>query len=439
MLRLELIEIDPLDGGVGYGGDYGGSGSLVLNEYIAPQAKAKTGELWMSFLNDPSKKPFKVQDVASGQKVQVPSLPDAPVRFYLISNDPSGRKTVVNLNAARVRDLNVNKENKTPVIEQIGASTLDKIQIGIKNYLETARFRRIQISTTANFAPGTFVDYAIKDFDGIVKVIGALETIARPFSTVEATRWVRVAHSTTGGNYGPWSNVLGITYRNESENGVPVLRLGPPKISLLSGNWIFEFYPPLKNGYSARNLQFRLIHINNRKYSPGNVAANQTTITLNDELGLTTLSNLPPSGKMWIFGETISYASIGGPANNELQAVGRGLEKSVPTAWNAGQAFYPIFLQKDMGPTLIHTMPQHTDDFFLEYRWQNEYRDGGSDGWSQWSTGDVAFGSGSTAGTPDAPPPPPAVDPPPPAGYEDPYNPINDKRRKDDLLVQLSI
>ena len=310
----------------------------------------------------------------------------------------------------------VNTELTAPIIEQIGQSALTAVTVGVKNYSEKVRYRLIQVSNSNSFPAGANTVQSTHNFLDTVNIFGATETVTKTLAAIN--QFVRMAHSTDGVNFTAWSNVLPISFINESGYGLPELRAGGPLITLLGGNWFFTFYKPLKNGYNARNLEYRMLNDTNHKTSAGSWQATDTSITISNVTGL------PPNGRMVIAGshETFTYAGISG---STLTGCVRGLDKSGAQVIGDGVVIYPVEIQKALGDQLEVNFPQLHDTYYVEYRWTNDYFDNGNDGISQWSQGAIAYGTGDPVNDPPPPATPPAIPPAPPAGQENPYDPNN--------------
>src|SRR5205807_377462 len=69
-----------------------------------------------------------------------------------------------------------------------------------------------------------------------------------------------------------------------------------------------------------------------------------------------------------------------------------------------------VYFDQPLGVVKTASVPMSSYDAKVRYRWRNDYRAGGSDGWSAWSPYADAPGTGS-APPPPPPPPPPDDDP----------------------------
>lgn len=82
-----------------------------------------------------------------------------------------------------------------------------------------------------------------------------------------------------------------------------------------------------------------------------------------------------------------------------------------------------LITQRDIGNQTNYLLESPTEDANVDYRWQNEYRIDGSDGWSNWSAAEFY-----DFGTPPPPPPPdpPGGDPTDPGDVDPPFCFVDD-------------
>lgn len=358
-------------------------------------------------------------DAANQSTFVVPNAPAGDNFFKVIAYSDLGVQQS-GLNDSLVTVTSLNTELTTPVIEQLGESTLDAVIIGVKNYSEKVRYRLIQVSLNSNFPNGSATLQWVHSFNDTVNLFGAREKITRTFSNAQQTKYVRVAHSTNNVDFTNWSAPLEIIFKNEANEGVPTLIDKVGKVfNLVGGSWFFEFPPPLNNGGTAQKIQFRLLNDTKSKFLTYPKTATDFYFILNDTAGL------PANGKMWA-AETVTYGGING---NDIINLTRGVEGSDAIAHPAGDQIYLIEHEINISFTEDYTFPALGDNYHVHWRVLNHYRGGDSDGWSRWAYAGYAYGTNSIAANqapPEAsapPAPPPAVEPPPPVGYEDPYDP----------------
>lgn len=236
MLRLELSEIDQSgylgDGNSYDGGNAGanlGGNNLMLDDYIPTTVAARTGELWMSYLNNPAAKPFKIADVVAGQRVQIPYNVEDEVRFYLVSHDPSGKKSQADLNRAKVLDYTPNRETQIPIITPRAAGNAEII-FDVTNFSPLAKFRKILIADDANFT--TNLEIKSQGTQNQPGLISSVFLITRTGDlTLAKTKYVKIQHSSNGKVFGDFSQTKTVTFTNAGGTGGSGGGDTPPEIA----------------------------------------------------------------------------------------------------------------------------------------------------------------------------------------------------------------
>lgn len=304
------------------------------------------------------------------------------------------------------------------VIEKVGVATLDAVKVGIKNTPVDATHRKVEVSSSSSMTSPTTTITQLTD---TVLTFPNIETITRTYSSSPETKYVRISHSLNGRDYITASNILTIVFENELDYGEPILSSDPPTVELVGTNWLFGIQEPIQNNFNANYVEVRLYTPGNGVTASGSYSSSATSITLVDA------SSLPTEGRMKV-APTFETFSWTGKSGNTLTGVTRGIEKTTAASIANGDFMMPIMVQKQLGKVLSWQYPQEVDDYYFNYRWKNDYRANGSDGWSAWSQELTSAAAGSSNPTPpSAPTPPPAADPAPPSGYEDPTDPLNNK------------
>lgn len=318
-----------------------------------------------------------------------------------------------------VQNNAINLEQTASVIEQNGPSQNALVYVKVLEYSVNAKFRKIRVSTTSDFSSD--VQTTIIEADLLPnKILNAIEPITRSTGLGSAqTKYVEVSHSSQGVTYGEVSNILEIEFTNELEYGVPELQ-GPPEVYDAGANWRFVFPVPLTNNFNAQRLQYALLSDTNVQTVSGAHSNSATTIVLGNSSGL------PPEGRILVgdsLGEIFSYTANDGVTT--LSGITRGVDNTTAVALPNGTHLFPMEIEGELNNQREYQYGKLANDYILIYRWQNDYRENSSDGWSDWSDGTYAYGtvSGLPSGTP---PTPPAVPDPPPVGFQDPLDREND-------------
>jgi hypothetical protein len=273
---LELFDNSDYVGG-------GSGGTLFVDDYTPTTVKSTRGELWMSFINQPSKAPFKIGDVVAGQVVQIPLVADEPVRLYLISHDASGRRTTLGFSNAVTFDFQPNKELKIPVITQDGGAANAQINFIASNYTEKTKFRKIRYADDEDFT--TNVVYSLQSSENAQGIMSANFSILRT-GDLTATKdvFVQIAHSSNNIVFDRWSLAVPARFAASggsggSGGGTPPVSEAPPSglgLTQASGvvtlNW-------LNNGGTGNNVIERKINGGSWAELPDEVAYNVATTT----------------------------------------------------------------------------------------------------------------------------------------------------------------
>lgn len=390
---------------------------LIINVQFGSFVGKQRGKLlWMKpgesyqFLAD------LIPDSSNSSSYVVPNAPSGNNYFRVVAYNVDYFTQSTGMNDSLITIGTINTALLVPIIAKTGTATRANVQVGITNLNLTARFRKIEISTTPNFAPGTIAAPIIRDSAVDLRVLPAIENIGRNNNLDnDEIRYARISESTTGTAYSNPSNILELNYFNELEDGVPVLFDDPPTVSIFGGVLSFEWNYPLKNGYAPRSAIVRLLDVSQGRIAQNIYSNTDTEFVLNDASGL------PTDGQFYIAdtGETIGYTNISG---NVVQGVTRGVDGSTPLTIPNGASFVPVSIQRKLGDRLEWDVQQTSDSYIFQYRWVNR------NGYSLWSQGRLAGGSSAPPeDQPTEPTPPPAIEPPPPAEYEDPLDPSFNK------------
>lgn len=163
-----------------------------------------------------------------------------PVRVKDVNCDLSGKHPLVNLNGqqyvAAMFDDDVgervtpaptflqfprlegaNTELLVPTVFRRGAATNTSAEIEIRNYSTAARFRKIEVSDQSNMAnPAIIMQGTVNEPNALLDPVVRL---TRATQAGAATKYVRVAHSSSGEQYGAYSNVLMVTFADSAGGG----------------------------------------------------------------------------------------------------------------------------------------------------------------------------------------------------------------------------
>lgn len=273
---LELFDNSDYVGG-------GSGGTLFVDDYLPTTVKSTRGELWMSFINQPSKAPFKIGDVVAGQVVQIPLVADEPVRLYLISHDASGRRTTLGFSNAKTFDFQPNKELLIPVITQDGAAANAQINFIASNYTEKTKFRKIRYADDDEFT--TNVVESLQSSNNAQGVMGAGFSIIRT-GDLTGTKdvFVEIAHSSNNIVFDRWSLAVAATFAASGGSGgsgggtTPTSEAPPSNLGLSQSSGVVTL-DWINNGGTGNNVIERKINGGSWAELPDEVAYNVATTT----------------------------------------------------------------------------------------------------------------------------------------------------------------
>lgn len=195
--------------------------SLVLGTRadFTGSVRARTGELWMRLENEPDSLPIKIADVSAGETVSVPYNPayDGGIRLYLVSYGADGAPLSKTIDRAAQKIVFLNRETGAPVIGQTSAATNTTVGVGVSNYSDAARFRKIEIAETNNMSGAAVEILNAADFNN--NQLPTMFTVSRSAASANLTRFVRVSHSSNNAAYGAPSNILEIVFADAGGGG----------------------------------------------------------------------------------------------------------------------------------------------------------------------------------------------------------------------------
>ena len=194
--------------------------TLFLGDGVQGNAnKARVGELWMRLENEPNSLPVKIADVSAGETVSVPysAAFDAGARFYLISYGADGAPLSKTIETAAQKIVFLNRASEAPVIGQTSAATNTIVTVGVSNYSDAARFRKIEIAETSNLQNAAIQVFNAADFNN--NQLPTIFNVTRNAGSANLVRFVRASHSSNGSTYGTASNVLEIVFADSGGGG----------------------------------------------------------------------------------------------------------------------------------------------------------------------------------------------------------------------------
>lgn len=185
---------------------------LVQSDYTPFVVESVVGEVFMQNLTDGTA-PVYLGKAKVGQTLEIPFKfdKDADVKFYLNSADENGNKVFFAISEMVNQTLQIRLES-VPTIGQLSTATNTSISIGVSNYSDLARFRKIQVCDVNTFTGGTLSEDVQNAVDYTNNKLPVNFTLTRASSPSSATKYVRIAHSTNGTIYTAYSNVLTVTF-----------------------------------------------------------------------------------------------------------------------------------------------------------------------------------------------------------------------------------
>lgn len=368
---LEIFEDNDFVGGRGK--------TLFVDDYTPTKVPATQGELWMAFVNQPSKPPFKIGNVVAGQIVQIPLTSDEPVRLYLISHDASGRRVTFGFSNAQTKIFAANKETKIPIITQDGAALNTTINFITSNYSEKTKFRRIQYADDSAFTTNV-----IESNQGTENAQGLITpnfTITRTGDlTATKSVYVRIGHSSNNINFDRWSLPVLVTFANSGGTGgssggtTPGSAAPPSNLALSQASGIVTL-TWLNNGGTGNNVIERKIGSGDWAELPAEVASGIATTTDTPTTPGTNIyyyrvKNRSVTGYTLTENISVTVASGGGSAPTDFEAADTEIddvEIEINLSWTSNSSSGNIILESRMSfddpYVVLATLPATDEDY----------------------------------------------------------------------------
>lgn len=107
-----------------------------------------------------------------------------------------------------------NTEQGAPTIWQYAAATNTSVTIGINNYTNEARYRKVEVSPNADMTAA-----AAQVSEASAAALPATLTITKASEAATSVRYIRVSHSSNGTTFGAPSGVLAVTFADSGGTG----------------------------------------------------------------------------------------------------------------------------------------------------------------------------------------------------------------------------
>lgn len=175
----------------------GGNNIVIRPQAVAPYYPtgavnaAHIDVYWRTIADDGSVSSWsKLGTFSPGASYAFPFVPmtDTNVELSTISYSSSGVPSARNPNEGVRTTVAVQRETNIPVVAQVGDATADNVSIGISNYGQYARKRRIRIAESLSM--GALVSPIVEDFDAGVDTLPAIVDILREASFTPLFAWL---------------------------------------------------------------------------------------------------------------------------------------------------------------------------------------------------------------------------------------------------------
>lgn len=150
---------------------------------------------------------------------------DRLLRVTIISRGPSGQPDRSMMTDAVSKVVEISRETLASEVGQSGNSstvviesvTRSKVVLGVKGFSRAARYRKVEVAEDEAMTVG-LTTKIYDSADELSRELPYFVDVLRPSEGAAVTMYIRVAHS-GGLSYGPWSNVVEVTFPNASGIG----------------------------------------------------------------------------------------------------------------------------------------------------------------------------------------------------------------------------
>jgi hypothetical protein len=194
--------------------------SFVAESLFTPDpVESVEGEIWIQDLTKGTD-PVYFGKFKAGTTIKIPMklTEDKDLKIFLNSIDANGNKTTFKLAEMDNQTINVRLE-PVPVLGQISAATNTFVEIGVSNFTDAAKFRKIQTCENNAFTGASLVEAVQSAADYTNNKLPVNFFATRAANAISETIYVRVAHSTESTIYTAFSNIIVSTFADSSGGG----------------------------------------------------------------------------------------------------------------------------------------------------------------------------------------------------------------------------
>lgn len=196
--------------------------NLVLTQKPDPVVtESFVGDIYWRFDDEPDAEPKYLGSAVAGSTFRTTALDVAKgraIRLFLVSRSEDARFSVDALREAVQTVVEINTETATPEIGQLTAASNTQVTLGVYGFTQAAKYRKVQVANNNTFSSG-LVESILQSADYAGSVFPADLLITKPPSSGTETKYMRVAHSSNGTDYSPWSNTLTVTFADSGGSG----------------------------------------------------------------------------------------------------------------------------------------------------------------------------------------------------------------------------
>lgn len=189
--------------------------AMVVGRPDAPSIEGFTGQIWIEGADGA---PHLLGYGKPGETLLFNYNPvtDGELRVYLVTKTEDGGAEAITLADADQAVVNINRETVEPELTQATNATNTEVQIGVFGFSRYARKRKVEVSNNSDMSDAEETIYDSADYKA--RRLPDYIIVTREADTDALTQYVRVSHS-SGGDYGPASEILEITFADEAGAG----------------------------------------------------------------------------------------------------------------------------------------------------------------------------------------------------------------------------
>jgi hypothetical protein len=194
--------------------------NLVLDDkVIASAAESVLGEVYWRWDDETDMEPQLLGTASAGRQIVAPFdfSSGRGIVLFLVSGSAEGNRSAYRVEEGRQLFFKPNIETLEPSIGQLSDATNTQVTIWVNNFTEKAKYRKIEVSTSAMMTSPTVVIQEASEF--AQNLLPSEVLISKPVSVGTETKYIRVSHSSNGDAYGTASNVLSITFADNTDSG----------------------------------------------------------------------------------------------------------------------------------------------------------------------------------------------------------------------------